>query len=189
MIQRGYQRAHLRAPYPEPVLFGDGDFVHRARALNISEGGLLLDEVPSFPAEDQVPLLLHLPSYPYFKNFSLLKMQTFSRDLYPTKVIRARGLMVRRTGETVSVDDVFRPRFGLQFAELGAKEQKLIADYVAVFSSNLIYLQMLIDSWNTDEEIRQKTRALANILNYQHVEKVAELRRLVSHDYQSLQWD
>lgn len=189
MIQRGYQRAHLRAPYHEPVLFGDADFVHKARALNISEGGLLLDEIPNFPSEDEVPLLLHLPSYPYFKNFTLLKLLTFTRDLFPTKVIRARGQMVRRTGETTSVDDVFRPRFGIQFASLGTGEQKLIADYVSVYASNLIYLQMLIDSWNTDEEIRQKTRALAHILNYQHVEKIAELRRHVSHDYQSLQWD
>ncbi|MFP5491999.1 MAG: PilZ domain-containing protein [Bacteriovoracia bacterium] len=187
--ERGYQRAHLRAPYQEPVLFGDEDFIHKARSLNISEGGILLDEVPEFPAADEVPLLLHLPSYPYFKNFNLIKMQTFTRDLFPTKVIRAKGRMVRRIGETTSVDDVFRPRFGIQFSQLGDHEQKYISEYVSVFASNLIYLQMLIDSWNTDEDIRLKTRALADILGYQKIEKISELRRQIGHDYQSLQWD
>ena len=188
ITERGYQRAHLRAPYKEPVLFGDEGYIHRGRSLNISEGGLLLDEVPSFPAHEDVPLLLHLPSYPYFKNFSLLKMQTFAKDIFPAKVIRAKGQMVRRIGATTNVDDVFRPRFGLKFTNIGGHEQKIIGDYVSVFASNLIYLQMLIDSWNTDEDIRLKTRALADILGYADIAKVAELRHQVTHDYRSLQW-
>jgi hypothetical protein len=72
---------------------------------------------------------------------------------------------------------------------LGDHEQKYISEYVSVFASNLIYLQMLIDSWNTDEDIRLKTRALADILGYQKIEKISELRRQIGHDYQSLQWD
>lgn len=186
--ERGYQRAHLRSPYKEPVLFGDEGFVHKGRALNISEGGLLLDEVPSFPAHEFVPLMLHLPNFPYFKNFTLIRMQTFAKDIFPAKVIRAKGQMVRRIGSTTRVDDVFKPRFGLKFTELGGHEQKLISDYVSVFASNLIYLQMLIDSWNTDEEIRLKTRALADILGYGDIEKISELRHQITHDYLSLQW-
>jgi hypothetical protein len=185
---RGYQRAHLRAPYQEPILFGDEGYVHKGRGLNLSEGGILLDQVPSFPAEEEVPLMLHIPAFPYFKNFSLIKMQTYSKDLFTTKVIRARGRMVRRIGTTTSVDEIFKARFGIKFVEIGAHEQKIIADYVSVFASNLIYLQMLIDSWNTDEDIKLKTRSLANILGYSSISRIAELRFQVSHDYKSLQW-
>ena len=186
--ERGYQRAYLRAPYYEPVLFGDEGYVHRARAVNISEGGILLDEIPEFPGEEIVPMLLRLPNYPYFKNFTLLRMQTFTRDLFPSKIIRVRSRMVRRLKATTDVDDVFQPRFGLQFMDIGAMEQKMVGEYVGVFASNLIYLQMLIDSWNTDEDIRAKTRALADILGYAHIGKVSELRHQVTHDYRSLQW-
>lgn len=186
--ERSYQRAHLRAPYREPVLFGDDDHIHKGRALNLSEGGLLLDEIPSFPAEAEVPLMLHIPTYPYFKNFNLLKMKTFSRDLFTTKIIRVKGLMVRRIGATSSVDQIFAARFGIKFADIGAHEQKIIADYVSVFASNLIYLQMLIDSWNTDEDMKHRTRELAKILGYGEIERISLLRHQLSHDYSSLQW-
>ncbi len=186
--ERGYQRGHLRAPFKGPVLFGDESYVHRARAVNISEGGLLLDELPEFPAKDRVPLMVQLPTQTYFKNFSLIKLQTFSPDLLPAKIIRAQAQMVRRIGVTTDVDDVFQARFGIQFLNLGEGERRTIAEYVSVFASNLIYLQMLIDSWNTDEDIRLKTRALADILGYRHLVKVAELRHVVTQDYRSLQW-
>ena len=69
--QRDYQRKHLRAPYKEPVLYVDDNFVFKASTLNISEGGLLLDQIPHFPEdEDEVPIMLSLPQFPYFKNFS-----------------------------------------------------------------------------------------------------------------------
>jgi len=186
--ERGYQRAHLRAPFKGPVLFGDEGHVHKARAVNLSEGGILLDELPEFPSTERVPLMIQLPTYPYFKNFSLLKMQTFALDLFPSKVIRTQAQMVRRVGVTTDVDDVFQARFGIQFLNLGEAERRIISEYVSVFSSNLIYLQMLIDSWNTDEDIRLKTRALADILGYEKLTKVAELRHRVTLDYRSLQW-
>lgn len=186
---RSYQRAHLRAPYREAVLFGDQGHIHRARALNISEGGLLLDELPEFPEREEVGLLLRVPVMPAFRNYDLLKLQTFSGDLFAAKVIRAKGQLVRQSGSRSQVDEIFRPRFGLQFSGLSAIAQRHISDYVEVFASNLIYLQMLIDSWNTDEDIRLKTRALARVLGYRDEVSIAELRHQVGHDYLSLQWD
>jgi hypothetical protein len=183
-----YQRSHLRAPYQEAVLFGDEGFVHRARAVNLSEGGMLLSELPEFPAIERVPLLLRIPNYPHFRNFTLLKLQTFSSELFPAKIIRAQGQMVRRVGNTTDVDDVFRARFGIQFLHITDNEKKIIADYVSVFTSNLIYLQMLLDSWNTDEDIRLKTRALAAILGYTDLTRVSDLRQSVTQDYLSMQW-
>jgi lipoate-protein ligase A len=132
--------------------------------------------------------MLSIPQFPYFKNFSLLKMQTFSHDLFAKKIVRVKAVMVRREQAVQSIDNIFRSRFGLMFSEIDPKDQKIIDDYVTTFASNLVYLQTMIDSFNTDEEMKFKTRALATILGYKDIEKIALLRSLVTHDYRSLQW-
>lgn len=187
--QRDYQRKHLRAPYKEAILFVDDNFVFKASTLNISEGGILLDQIPHFPEEDEdVPMLISLPQYPYFKNFSLEKLKNFSSDIFPKKVARLRCKMVRKIGMESKVDEVFVSRIGIKFTEVPAQAQKEISEYVDVFASNLIYLQMLIDSLHSDEKNLEKIRTLSNILNYDEDLKMAHLYKKVQHDYQSLQW-
>lgn len=185
---KNYQRRHLRAPFKESVLYADNSDVYKAHALNISEGGLLLDELPSFPDSSDVSLLISIPQLPQLKNFSLLKMQTFSKELFSRNVIRARAKMVRREELSQNLDNIFRSRIGLQFVKIGERDQKVIEEYVTTFSSNLIFLQTLIDSFNTDEETKVRTRTLAQILGYQDTERIAHLRAKVGQDYKSLQW-
>lgn len=187
-MRKSYQRRHLRAPFKEPVLYADGPYVLKASTLNISEGGLLIDELPSFPATDEVPLMISLPQLPALKNFSLLKMQTFSKEIFSRHVVRVKAKMVRREQLSQNLDNIFRSRFGLEFTRITPHEQKLIEEYVTTFASNLIYLQTLIDSFNTDEETRLRVRTLAKILGYSNTEKIAQLRADVTHDYKSLQW-
>lgn len=185
---KNYQRRHLRAPLKESMLYADGTYVLKAHTLNISEGGILLDEIPSFPNSDEVPLMLALPQLPILKNFTLLKMQTFSKELFGRQVIRAKAKMVRRESLSQNLDNLFRARVGLQFIRITAQDQKHIEDYVTTFSANLISLQTMIDSYNTDEETRERARTLARIMGYAEIEKIAELRSRVTQDYKSLQW-
>lgn len=185
---KNYQRRHLRAPFKESILYADNSYVLKASTLNISEGGILLDQLPSFPDNDDVPLLISIPQLPSFKNFTLLKMKTFSRELFGRQVIRAKAKLVRREELSQDLDNIFRSRFGLEFIRLSPADQKTIETFVTTFSSNLIYLQTLIDSFNTDDEIKAKVRVLAQILGYDNTEKIAQLRAQVSHDYRSLQW-
>lgn len=188
MKSKNYQRKYLRAPFKESMLYADGGYVLKATCLNISEGGLLVDEMPSFPESDDVAIMISLPQLPIFKNFSAFKLQTFSTELFSRKVIRAKARLVRREQLSQSLDNIFRSRFGLEFTKIVDHEQKLIDDYVMNFSANLIYLQTLIDSFNTDEDTRLKTRFLAALLGYKEVERIAQLRATVSNDYKSLQW-
>ena len=188
MMRKTYQRRYLRAPLRESMLYADGDFVLKARTLNISEGGILLGELPSFPGTDDVGVMLSLPKIPSLKNFSIIKMQTFSKELFPRQIIRAHAHMVRREELSQNLDNIFRSRFGLEFIKILPQDQKAIEEYVTTFTSNLIYLQTLIDSFNTDEETKIRTRVLAKILGYNETEKIAELRSSVGHDYRSLQW-
>lgn len=188
MMKKNYQRRHLRAPFKDTILYADGDFVFKASTLNISEGGILVDELPSFPEKDDVPLLISIPQLPSLKNFSVLKMQTFSPELFARHVIRAKAKMVRREELSQNLDNIFRSRFGLEFIRIAPTDQKHIEDFVTTFSSNLIYLQTLIDSFNTDDETKVRVRTLAKILGYQDTDRIAQLRSIVSHDYKSLQW-
>jgi hypothetical protein len=126
MIKKSYQRRHLRAPFKETVLYADGSYVLKATALNISEGGLLIDELPSFPETDQVPIMISLPQLPSLKNFSLLKMQTFSPELFSKHVIRVKAKMVRREQLSQNLDNLFRSRFGLEFIRISPVDQKYI---------------------------------------------------------------
>jgi hypothetical protein len=188
MIKKSYQRRHLRAPLKESILYADGPYVLKASSLNISEAGLLLNEMPSFPENDDIPLMIPLPILPSLKNFSLLKMQTFSRELFGRNVIRVMGKMVRKGELSQNLDNIFRAKIGVEFIRITPGDQKHIAEFVETFTSNLIYLQALIDSFNTNEETQVKVRTLAKILGYQETEKIAQLRTLVVHDYKSLQW-
>jgi len=136
MRSTNYQRKHLRAPFKESVLYADGNYVLKAHALNISEGGLLLDELPSFPEKDEVAFMISLPQLPALKNFSLLKMQTFTKELFQHKVIRVKCKMVRREQLSQNLDNIFRSRFGLQFIGISDTDQKVVEDYVLNFASN-----------------------------------------------------
>jgi c-di-GMP-binding flagellar brake protein YcgR len=188
MIEKSYQRRHLRAPFKESILYADGPYVFKATGLNISEGGLLLSEIPSFPEKDEVPVMISIPQMPSLKNFSLLKIQTFSKELFGSHVVRVKARMVRREELSQNLDNIFRSRFGLEFIRISAVDQKYIEEFIGNISSNLIYLQTLIDSFNTDDETKVRVRALAKILGYQDVDKIAQLRSLVTQDYKSLQW-
>lgn len=186
---RGYQRTYLRAPYKDPVLFVDDNFVFKASTLNISEGGLLLDQIPHFPEdEEEVPIMVSLPQFPYFKNFNLEKLENFSIDIFPKKIVRVKAKMVRRIGLESQTDEIFVSRVGLKFTQVSPQAKKQISDYVNIFASNLIHLQMLIDSIHANDKNLQKIRVLSEILNYSIHIKIAELYKIVQHDYKSLQW-
>lgn len=188
MIEKNYQRRHLRAPFKETVLYADGSFVFKTTTLNISEMGMLIDQLPGFPESDHIPMLIPIPQLPSLKNFSVLKLQTFSKELFPRHVIRAKARIVRRAELSQNLDNIFKSRFGLEFTRISAQDQKQIEEFVKVFTSNLIYLQTLIDSFNTDDETKIRVRVLAKILGYSEIEKISQLRTTVSHDYKSLQW-
>lgn len=188
MMGKSYQRKYLRAPLKETILFSDSEDVYQAKSLNISEGGMLLGELPAFPEVDEISLLISLPQLPMLKNFSLIKMQTFSKELFGAHVIRLKAELVRREELSQNLDNIFRSRFGLQFTKISAQGQKMIEEYVVTFSSNLIYLQMLIDSFNSDDETKVRTWTLASLLGYKDIQKISQLRSSVSHDYKSLQW-
>lgn len=186
---RDYQRLYLRAPYHERVLYDDKGFVFHAKSLNLSEGGLLMDEIPHFPGVGGIcSLMLAIPSYPYFKNYTIEKLQEHSNDLLSLSIIKVKGEVVRKQGLNSVTDQIFLSRVGIRFDNLSVNDKKMIADYVDVFASNLIYLQVLIDNLDHNEENLVRLRLICGYLGYNREEKVSLLAKKIHHDYQSLQW-
>lgn len=188
MIGSKYDRKHLRAPCISTVLFADDDYVFKTEMVNISEGGMLLKGLPHFPQKDIVPMMIRLPFFPPFINFSLQKMKDFTFDVFSPKILRIKAHMVRRVGETTNVDDVFKSRLGIQFDLIDTIALKQISDYVMTFTNNIVFLQTLLEQANSDEEAMEKAKVLASILGYNSNVRISELKMTVGHDYKSLQW-
>lgn len=187
-MRKNYQRRHLRAPYKEHIICADGSIVYSASTLNLSEGGVLIDKFTLFSQKDEISILMPIQDIPSLRNFSLLKMQTFSPELFKRQIIRAQAKLARRVELAHDHDNIFHSRFGLEFIKVSDRDKKIIENYVSTFSANLIYLQTLIDSYNTDEDTKMKVRVLAKILGYNDTEKISQLRSDVTSDYKSLQW-
>lgn len=185
---KNYQRRHLRAPFREYVLYEDNGIVLKGLGRSLSEGGMLLDEVPRFPLQDEFNLMFSLKLVPILRNFSLERLQTFHLDIFQKHILRAKVRVVRREEFNKDINNLFKLKLGLEFTSILPGDQKFIEDYVAGFSSNIIYLQTLIDSFNASSEIQNKVRVLAKILGYDGDMKISQLRSVVAQDYKNLQW-
>ena len=184
---RTYQRKYLRAPYRGQVLFSENDYVFKANSLNISEGGMLLDNVGHFPDAKSLSFMICLPHHPLFKNYNLNKILDYENEFTPHETIRFEAKMVRKIGIDSKVDGMFQSRIGVEIQDINPVDQAKISDYVDVFSSNLIYLQVLIDSINSDKNNLAKIRRVSSILGYAGPLKISYMRKIVEHDYKSLQ--
>jgi hypothetical protein len=183
-----YQRRYLRAPFKTEVLFVDDDFVFKADSLNISEGGLLLDKVGHFPEDQNISFMIDLPEFPLFKNFTLDQFHNFTKENLDNNSVRFRAKLVRQIAMEQDRNGVFSSRVGVMINKITPMEQEYISHYVEVFASNLIYLQVLIDSINSDRNNIGKIRVVSKHLGYASGVKISYLRKLVEHDYKSLQW-
>lgn len=185
---RGYQRKHLRAPYREDILFVDKNIVFKGAALNISESGMLLEEVSHFPENDEIGFLINLPQLPLLKNFDLKRLSKYSADLLPSRVIRFKAKLARKISIPSLIDGELISQIGLSIHSISKFDKAKVSNYIDVFSSNLIYLQVLLDTINSDKENLLRVRLVASLLRYPKDIKVSQLRQRVEADYRSLQW-
>ncbi|MDP7319042.1 MAG: PilZ domain-containing protein [Bacteriovoracaceae bacterium] len=185
---KGYQRRYLRAPYKQEVLYTNGDLVFKGRAKNISEGGILFEQIGQFFEKENLDFMIKLPEYPLFKNYDLEKLQKFNVENFSVRIIRFQARIVR----TIEVDaeqfKSLKTKIALEIMRINPFYQAKIAHYVDVFSSNLIYLQVLIDTLENDKFNLDKIRLISQALGYSPSEKISMLRQYVEHDYKSLQW-
>jgi hypothetical protein len=188
MIVGKYQRRYLRAPHKGKLLYLDGKHVYTAEALNISEDGMLVQNIPNFPESEELAIMLSLPQYPLLKGLTLEDLIEFRPETLSRTIFRARARIVRKGELSRNISNLFNAKVGMQFMRILAHDKKVIEEYVSTFGINLIHLQTLIDYYNFDEDAKIRTRVVARLLGYNEETKMSQLRIQIQSDYQSLQW-
>jgi hypothetical protein len=179
-----FQRAFLRAPLKTFSLYQDDDYVLKARLINISEGGVLIENLPHIPEVPAIPLVLDLPHVPDLLSMpsnQILHIKTSELD---RDIIRIKARIARQFEAESEVDKLFVKKIGCEFVKADEDERDKIREYVARFTRNIVYLLNQFESSNKNLSVLRKT---AEILGYDGEERVSFLRQKVLHDYQSLE--
>lgn len=187
MTGKSFRRAHLRAPLNTGVLYVDGDYVYRCGVDNISEGGILLTEIPHIPEINAIPLMLCLPRFPEFSTCSHESLIASSVKDFPMDIVRVRAKMVRQFDKKAELDAIFTKNVGCQFILPNETTKELIASYVRVMAKNTIFLLGLFEQKTKNEHNLKLIRKVSGLLGHREDEKLSLLRLKVLHDYQSLE--
>src|SRR5690606_1398274 len=155
--------------------------------LNISEGGILLENLPHIPEINAMPLLVDLIQFPELARERVDQLLSRSARDYDRKIFRVRAKMVRSFESKNEVDQIFVTRIGCQFVQPNEDVLELIRQYVSRFAKNTIYLLSLFEGHGNRPEQVHFLRHVANLLGYPYRLPLPQLRQNVLHDYQSLE--
>ena len=89
-------RKHQRAPMFSNVLYAADQFVHKAFAINISQGGILFEGVPYYPSSDKAAILFYLKKYPLFETMETEKLYYLIGHDIERSVFRAQIKIIRK---------------------------------------------------------------------------------------------
>lgn len=187
MVDARLQRKYLRAPLRSQALYVDGDHVFKAKILNISEGGLLLSELPHVPEISSLPLAINLIIYPRFAHLTLDELKNVSVETFDRKILKVKARMVRSFENQSNVDKVFVNFIGCEFYNPSDEIRFALFNYVENFTKNTVYLLSLFESLGKRTEQLETLRLVAHLLGYDRNMKLPLLRAKVLHDYQSLE--
>lgn len=182
-----FQRKHLRAPLKSEALYIDDDHVFKARTLNISEGGILLCELPHVPDINAIPMMVALIHYPKLGTLSPEKIKSLNPAEFPRSVIKLKARMVRTFEGKSTVEKLFLTHIGCELYPPPEEVKKEIIEYVNTFAKNTVYLLSLFESNHHKKEQVELVRKVAELLGYDATMAMPLLRQKVLHDYQSLE--
>ena len=182
-----FKRKHLRSPLKTIALFQSDCYIFSAKSLNISEGGVLLENLPSVPEINAIPLMLCLPEFPEFHSVSPSRLKELEIDDFDSRIIRVKARTVRQFEGMSEVDQIFVTRIGCEFVLASDSAKAAIKKYVSNFAKNTIFLLNLFESHGNDEGRIYLIRRVAKLLGYDNDLKLSVLRQKVLHDYQSLE--
>ncbi|MEC7278293.1 MAG: PilZ domain-containing protein [Bdellovibrionota bacterium] len=182
-----FKREYLRAPLKTSSLYIMEDYVLKAQLLNISEGGILLDHLPSVPPVNALPLMFSLIDFPEFSLLHPEVLLNLDIEQMERKVIRMKARIVRSFEGFSEVDKIFATKIGCEFVNPGLLEKQLISQYVSRYGKNLIYYLGLFEGRGQKSNKVDLVRKTAELLGYDSTEQLARLRLKALHDYQSLE--
>ncbi|MDD4972818.1 MAG: PilZ domain-containing protein [Bacteriovorax sp.] len=181
------QRKFLRAPLKSVCLYVDGEHVFKARVLNISEGGILLSDLPHIPEINSLPLAIDLVIFPRLQTLNLEQLKVLNIEEFPRTIMKTKARMVRTFEGQSNVDRIFVNFIGCEFYNPTSEFKMGVFRYVETFAKNTVYLLSLFESLGNRSEQLELLRTVAHLLGYDRRMKVPLLRAKVLHDYQSLE--
>jgi len=182
-----FRRQSLRAPLSSRALFGDEGHVLRAQIKNISQGGVLLHNLPHVPRIKLVSLVFEIPMLAEISQMEASEIKKIKRDDIDFKIIRTKVKIARSFEGKSAIESIFVNNIGGQFLSMGKNEESYIADYVGLMSRNLVYLLSLFEGGGKGEDRNIFLRHVSELLGYNSSEKIPMLRLKILHDYQSLE--
>lgn len=182
-----FQRRYVRAPLRSTCLYVDGEHVFKAKTLNVSEGGLLLSELPHMPDINALPMMLSMPIYPKLSMMSFDELKAINIENLPRKILKVKSRLVRSYEGESNVDKVFINYIGCEFYYTSVEFEDYINEYIETFAKNTVYLLSLFESHSKKNDQLEMLRIVAHILGYDRRMKIPLLRAKVLHDYQSLE--
>lgn len=168
-------------------LYIDGEYVFKARVLNISEGGILLSDFPHVPDINSLPLAISLLQFPRMQNMTIDELKHLNKEDFPRIILKTKARMVRTFEGQGSVDKVFVNFIGCEFFNSTVEFKMEVFKYVETFAKNTIFLLSLFESLGNRNEQLELLRVVAHLLGYDRRMKIPLLRAKVLHDYQSLE--
>ncbi|RPJ77637.1 MAG: PilZ domain-containing protein, partial [Alphaproteobacteria bacterium] len=130
------QRKYLRAPLKSTGLYVDGEHVFKARVLNISEGGLLLSDLPHIPEINALPMAIDLVQFPRLQNLTLAQLKAINAEEFPRTILKIKCRMVRSFEGLRPVDKIFVNFIGCDFVNPSTDFKIAVFKYVETFAKN-----------------------------------------------------
>ena len=187
MADSRLQRKFLRAPLKSQALYVDGEHVFKSKILNISEGGMLLSELPHIPEISSLPVAFNLIFYPRFQGMPFEDLKQLTVDDFERTIMKTKVRMARSFENQSNVDRVFINFIGCEFYNPAPEFKHAVSQYVESFTKNTVYLLSLFESLGNRTEQLEVLRTVAHLLGYDRRMKIPLLRAKVLHDYQSLE--
>lgn len=186
-MKQKFKRAFLRAPLKFNVLYIDDEYCLKAQILNISEGGLLLENLPHVPEVRAIPLMFPIPLFPELQQLEISELKNLKIDDIQKEIVKVKARVVRSFEGLSDVEKIFVTKVGCEFVALSNQVQSSIANYVRTYAKNLIYFLGLFEGRAGRVDSKLLLPIVADLLGYDNESPVSLLRMKALHDYQSLE--
>ena len=171
-------RRYPRAPLNSMILYLNKKHVYCSKGFDISPKALSMKN-GHYPAEDGLPLVFGLLSYPDFSLMDPVTIKAFSKRskdadfFFERTIFRLKARKIRTTDSCSAYE----------FMDISLKHRKKIEQYISLFSKNILFLLGLFE---TSEHDLMAARTLAFLLGYGNIHEINRFRQRVLHDYQNI---
>ena len=180
------KRVDPRVSIFSKVLISSSQFLHRTHALNISQTGLFLENIPFVLEVDVLDLIVEIPEIPYLGEMQAPELYKkvalgFQNWAFPCHVTIARKIE-----DFKNVDQIFKLGVGARFLSIDNLVKEKLSQFILDMIKNIHVLLRLIQQARPQE--RDLILQLAQGLGYPPGLKYSELHLRVLKDYQALNW-